>query len=335
MDSQTLSDKKANSGYIVAVILMLLFIFSDLLFDFAFTFEASDFIAFGFTLLSAVIVFYCNGKIRNDEYRNKYYTTSNFIKSNFDNAQVIFSILDIVCGLISVLSTLFFLSYAFKVVRIFYIPAKVLVVLNKEKSLLKPIAKFSFFWTSMRVLERRGGSMKNFIKSNKFTISFGLLISAFCGVLSYKVLPTFVATLPVWACIAIAVGIGCVVFGLVFFLGRDTVEGLALRFAKKVLPEDKYAELLNTYNNAVAEVAKAEAEAKEAKAKEAEEAKVKKEAEKRAEKPKKEKVDKKAVKAAKKKQKEEEKAKAKAEFEAKVQAELDKIKAEKTEKVEA
>ncbi len=342
MNTPVKSERKANSGYVVAIVFMLLFIFSDLLFDFAFSFQASDVIAFVFTLLSAVIVFFCNGKIRNDEYQHKYYTTSSFIKSNFDNAQVIFCILDIVCGLISVLSTVFFLSYAFKVVRIFYIPAKVLVVINKEKSLLKPLAKFSFFWTSMRVLEKKGGSMKNFIKSNKFTIGIGFLISAFCGGSTYIALPLFVA-LPLWANILIAVAVTCVAFGLIFFVGRDTVEGLGLRFAEKVLPKEDYEKLVAEYKEAKANVEKLEAEEKEAKAKAKEEAKIAKEAEKRAkkegvvkaEKPVKVKVDKKAEKAAKKQLKLEEKAKAKAEFEAKVQAKMNEIKAENTEKVEA
>jgi len=336
MEASAVNNKKVSLGYLIAAICMLLFIASDLLFDFAFDFASSDFIAFGFTILSAVIVFYCNGKIRNDEYRNKYYTTSTFIKSNFNNWQVIFSILDIVCGLISVLSTLFFLSYTFKVVRIFYIPAKVLVVANKNKSLLKPLAKFSFFWTSMRILDRKGGVMINFIKSNKFTIAFGLLISAFCGFASYIAIPALIEVV-LWIRIGLAAAIALGVFALVYFLGHDTVEGLALRFAKKFLPEDKYNELVATYNGAVAEVEKAKEEEKakkeaEKQAKAVEKA-AKKEAKKTAEKPakvKKTKADKKAEKAAKKQLKEDEKKKAKEEFDAKVKEALAKMQAEKT-----
>lgn len=242
-----------NARYTIAVVFMLLFIFSDLLFDFVLSFGASDIIAFCFTLLSAIIVFVCNGKIKNDEIKNKYYKTTEFIKSNFDNFQVIFSILDIVCGLISIFSSYFFLACAFKVVRIFYIPTKILVVINKEKSLLKPIVKFSFFWTSIRIIEKKGGTMAKFIQSNKRTLVLGLLISAFLAVATYFALPRFVALVN-WQLYAICAGVFVLAYVAVFFVGFDTAEGLALRYAKKALPEEKFNELMNVYNNAKAEV---------------------------------------------------------------------------------
>lgn len=244
-----------NARYMVAVVFMLLFIFSDLLFDFVLSFSASDVIAFCFTLLSAIIVFVCNGKIKNDEIKNKYYKTTEFIKSNFDNFQVIFSVLDIICGLISIFSSYFFLACAFKVVRIFYIPTKILVVINKEKSLLKPIVKFSFFWTSLRILEKKGGTMAKFIKSNKRTLVLGLLISAFLAVATYFALPQFVALVN-WQLYAICAGVFVLAYVAVFFVGFDTAEGLALRYAKKAIPEEKFNELMNVYNNAKAEVDK-------------------------------------------------------------------------------
>ena len=244
---------KVNRSYLVAVILMLLFIFNDLLFDFAFSFKSSDYIAFTFTLLSAIIVFICNYRIKNDEYKRHYYTTTKFIKSNFDNAQVVFSILDIVCGIISILSAYFYLACAFKFVKIFYVPVKVITVANKEKSLLKPIVKVSYFWTAMRIMEKRGFTMKNFLKSNKFTILIGILLSVFSGFAFYFGLPTLVE-IKHWLLIVASVGVALVAFALIFFLGKDTVESLALRLAKKNLPEEKYNALVSCYNSAIHEV---------------------------------------------------------------------------------
>ena len=246
---------------------LLLFIFNDLLFDFVFSFGSSDIIAFIFTLLSAIIVFVFTGKRKRDEVKNHYYETSEFIRSNFDNAQVVFSVLDIICGVISIFSSYFLLSFAFKAVKIFYIPTKIVVVANKERSLLKPITKFSFFWTSMRLLEKKGGIMAKFIKSNKQTLSFGLLVSAFSAVATYFALPLFVS-LANWLYLVIAAGCFIVVFALIFLVGHDTVESLALRLAKKVLPAEKYEEILKIYNDAVAELkANKEKEALVAKAK--------------------------------------------------------------------
>lgn len=258
------NEKKVNLRYNIAIIFMLLFVFCDLLFDLAFSFNQSNTIAFGFTLLSAVIVFICTGKINNEEFKNHYYTTTKFIKSNFDNAQVVFSILDIICGLISIFSSYILLSCIFKVVKFIYIPTKTMIVINKEKSLIKPIIKFSYFWVFMRLIEKKGGTMSNFFKSNKFTILYGLPISAVCGVGTYFAIPTFV-TLSNWIVIVIACAIALIAFSLIFFLGKDTVEGLGLRLANKYLPKEKYDELVKLYNDAVEEIKIKEAEEAEAK----------------------------------------------------------------------
>ena len=246
-------NKRLNLRYVVAIICMLLFIASDLIFDFAFSFKESDMIAFCFTLLSAVIVFWGTWKIKRDEQAIAYFRTTKFIRSNFDNAQVIFSILDIVCGLISLLSSLFFLSYTFKIVKIFYIPTKVVVVINKEKSLLKPIVKFSYLWTAMRLLERKGGKIMNFIKRNKWTLMIGTVISGVVSFGVYKVLPLYVV-LPLWATILICAGAFVFVFAACYFLGNDTVKSAIFRLAEKVLPKEQSAQLAKMAGDAIKRV---------------------------------------------------------------------------------
>lgn len=254
-----MTDNKAiNLKYIIAVGFMLFFILNDLLFDFAFSFKASDLIAFGFTILSAIIVFVCTGKIKNDEFKKHYYKTTSFIKSNFDNAQVIFSLLDILCGLISICSSVFFLSYSFKIVKIIYIPVKVLVVLNKEKSLLKPITKFSYLWTSMRLFEKNGGFMKNFFKANKMTLALGTPLSVLCGFLAFVAMNVYFK-LPLYVNIITAVVAVGVSFACIFYLGKDTIESLALRFAKKTLNEEQYAKIIDIYTKAVGDIEKTKA----------------------------------------------------------------------------
>jgi len=250
--------EKVNIKYIFAIVFMLLFVFNDLLFDLALSFEASDIIAFIFTLLSAIIVFIYAGQVKRDEMVLKYSKFTAFIKSNFDKWQVIFSVLDIICGLISILSTLY-LAYVFKVVKFVYIPVKTMVVVNKFKSEIKPIARISYFWLGMRLLNKKGGRvMKNFLKSNKETLIYGFFVSGLSAVTTYFALPKFVAVSNVVA-ILIAVGVFIGVYALGFRIGFDTIESLALRDAKKNLTEQKYTEIVAVYNNAVAEV-KAEKE---------------------------------------------------------------------------
>ena len=256
--------KKLNIRYVVAIIFMLLFITSDLIFDFAFSFKESDMIAFGFTLLSAVIVFLGTWRVKKDEKTKAYFRATSFIKSNFDNAQVVFSVLDIICGLISLFSSFFFLSYTFKIVKIFYIPTKVVVVVNKEKSILKPIVKFSYLWTAMRLLERKGGKFMNFIKRNKWTLLIGTIISGVVTFGVYKVLPLYV-TLPLWGLILVCVGAFALIFAGCFFLGNDTMKSAIFRLAEKVLPKEQSDKLVDAAEKAIKEVEDAKAKLEEQK----------------------------------------------------------------------
>lgn len=244
-----------TSRYIIAIVCLLLFISLDLVFDYAFTFETSDYISFIFTLLSAVIVFVCTGKLASD----KYYTATAFIKSNFDKVQVIFSILDIVCGIISIIAGLTFL-FAIKIIKIIYVPVKLLDVANKLKSLFKPFAKFSLMWTATRNLEiAKGENMKfnEFVKANKWTILIGAVLSLMIAASVYAIVPTLVA-IPLWVNILIAIVAFALAYLAAFFLGRDTLSGLALRMASKNLSEEKYEQLISLYNQLVAKEAEEE-----------------------------------------------------------------------------
>lgn len=165
--------------YIIAVILMLLFVLNDLVFDFLFNFESSDYISFACTLIAAIIVFYCNFTIKKGKITTEFENAETFIKSNFDNWQVAFSILDIICGVISILSGIALLGAIFKVVKIGYVPIKIAVVTNKGKSLVKAVSKVSLIWTSGRLLSnnenRENSSMKKIGKAFK---NIGLWIYA-------------------------------------------------------------------------------------------------------------------------------------------------------------
>lgn len=234
-----------NIKYLVAIAFMLLFVLNDLIFDYICNFRTSDYIAFAFTLLAAIIVFVGNAKIKG--LPTEYTKVKTFIVSNFDNAQVVFSVIDIICGLISVISGIFYLSAFVKAIRYIYIPTKILVVINKQKSLIKPITRFSYLWTSVRIIEKSGGTMKNFLKSNKYTLFIAAFLSVVIGVGVYFVLPTFV-TLHIALNIVLSV-LACVLsFVLVFYVGKDNVASLALRLSKEYLSEDKYNALVDYYN---------------------------------------------------------------------------------------
>lgn len=141
--------------YLIAIACLVLFVSCDLMFDYAFDFNGSDSISFGFTSISAILVFIFTGKLAQEQ-KGGYYKASKFIQSNFDKVQVTFSILDVICGLISICAGLTFLI-SVKIIKLIYIPIKILVVLNKEKSILKPIAKFSLMWVFTRNVRNSKG----------------------------------------------------------------------------------------------------------------------------------------------------------------------------------
>ena len=152
---------KVKVRYLIAVFLMLFFVLNDLAFDFLFNFQGSDYISFACTLIAAIIVFYCNYSIKKNHITTEFESASEFIKSNFDNWQVVFSILDIICGVVSILSGLALLAAIFKVVKIGYVPVKITVVTNKGKSIVKAVSKVSLLWTSGRLLSEDGKENKD------------------------------------------------------------------------------------------------------------------------------------------------------------------------------
>ena len=155
------TNKRVKGKYLVAVMFMLFFVANDLVFDFLFNFESSDYVSFGCTLIASIIVFYCNFTIRKEKLTSEFEGAEAFIKSNFDNWQVAFSILDIICGAISILSGLAFLGAVFKAIKIGYVPVKIAVVTNKGKSIVKAAAKVSLMWTSGRLLSKQNENREN------------------------------------------------------------------------------------------------------------------------------------------------------------------------------
>jgi len=227
--------------YIIALTCMLLFTVSDLVFDYGFDFKSSDYISLLFTIASAMIVFICTGKLAKD----KYYQATKFIRSNFDKIQVIFSALDIFCGIISIIAGLTFL-FTTKIFKFIYIPIKLLDVGNKLKSISKPVVKFSLMWTATRMLKGEKMTFGEFIKANKWTLLTGFIVGLVIALGVYAILPKFLA-MEIWLAIVVSTVAGVLAFCAVFFVGNDTMKSLSLRLAEKTLNKDKYEQLVNVY----------------------------------------------------------------------------------------
>lgn len=169
---EDIENGKIRARYLLATVLMLFFVVNDLVFDFVFDFGGSDYISFSCTLIAAIIVFYCNFAIKRRKLTSEFENAETFIKSNFDNWQVVFSVLDIICGAISILSGLAFLGAIFKVVKIGYVPVKITVVTNKGKSIVKAAAKVGLLWTSGRLLSEQNNNRENEGMFKKIGLAF-------------------------------------------------------------------------------------------------------------------------------------------------------------------
>lgn len=220
---------KNNLGMIIASVFMLLFVASDLLFDFAFNFNASDYIAFGFTLASAIITFVATYKLKRQEILATFDKTTAFVQSNFNNWQVVFSILDIVCGIISILSGLIIIGGVFKFVKVGYLITKFIVVTNKTKTLAKSVGKFSLLWTAGRILTKKQGGEMSTKKLSKTQIA--TIIAAVIGIV-FAIVSVFVPQIAIAGDMIYNIGIATGIEAVAAFVG--TFKGYAERTKEQI-----------------------------------------------------------------------------------------------------
>ena len=251
-------ENKDYKGYYIASIFMFIFILNDLIFDYLFNFTGSDLVSFVFTLATSIIVFIWNRKLKASRLAGDFEKISKFIKSNFDNWQVIFSFLDIICGIISLIAGLSMFACIFKALKIFYIPAKIISVTNKEKTIITTISKGSLMWTVGRIITKTNKykgenfSMKKLlenIKNNPKTIFYGFISGGIFGYSAFSLIEKYIPTIPnlykylIIGVISILAFLGCC------WIGWDKMGQYALRTAHKTLSATHYNELLITLDN--------------------------------------------------------------------------------------
>ena len=288
--------RKVNTAikYFVACIFMLFFVVNDLVFDFLFNFESSDYIAFASTLIASIITFICTFQITKRNITQKADKITAFVKGNFNGWQVVFSVLDIICGLISILSGIAFLGGVFKFVKIVYIPIKSVVVFNKSKTVVKSVTKFSLIWTISRILtknnerekvmEKKKNNFFAWLNANKCTIG-GIAVGAVtafsgAGVIDITVFPALMVGAVNLTPIIYYVILGALTILCSFF--PETVEKFVARVAQAKAEKAEKATIKEAEKEIKEEEKKAnQTQAEQEKAKAKEEAKAKLEEEKK------------------------------------------------------
>lgn len=229
-------NKKFTNFLWILFAIMISFTTSDLICGFT----GNITLALIFSCLSGAVVIYGNLKTRKielDENLDK-------IKKSFNNSNIIFTVLDIICSIIALLTGIVFIGLIFRAIW----AIRITVIINKFRTVARILQIGSFAY-----LIKRRFYMKEFLKANKWSIISGFGIGGVLGVSSYFLMP-LVFIFPLWASILISCGIGILSFVLVFFLGKEKVIQYALRIATKYLPTDKVKELTELANKVNEEI---------------------------------------------------------------------------------
>lgn len=153
------SDKIIKIFYIL-IALIIFFTTSDLVCGFT----GKTIIAAICSITSAIFVFIGYFMIKKTNTEKNIETITKFVKSNFDKWQLILSILDVICSLVAVFTSiiafgLFFRSVIFT--KILFTPAKIVTISNKFKTVSQPLLIFCFIWVFIR--------LRNKIKERKMS----------------------------------------------------------------------------------------------------------------------------------------------------------------------
>lgn len=155
----TRSEKITRLFYIL-IALVIFFTTSDLACGFA----GQSIPAAICSIISALIIFIGYFKIKKNDAEETAVQLTKFIKSNFDKWQIILSILDVICSIIVVFTSIMAIGMIFRNIILFkvlFTPAKITTISNKFKTVTKPLLIFCFVWLFLR--------MKNRIKEYKMS----------------------------------------------------------------------------------------------------------------------------------------------------------------------
>lgn len=116
------------------------------------------------SIISAIFVFVGYFAIKKANTEKSIESLTKFVKSNFDKWQIILSLLDVICSMVSVFTSIIALGMFFRSIiftKILFTPAKIVTISNKFKTVTQPLLIFCFVWVFIR--------MKNKLKERKMS----------------------------------------------------------------------------------------------------------------------------------------------------------------------
>lgn len=232
--------------------------FFYILIGFVIFFTTSD-LALGFTgksissaicsVISAILVFIGYFSIRKTNAEKNVIELTSFIKGNFDKWQILLSVLDVICSIIVVFTSIRAFGLLFRNViffKILFTPARITTLTNKFKTVTKPFLIFCFVWFFVRIKKIVKEYKMNNVKlsvAQKIAMVVAFVIGITWTILSVTVLPQLAVFDDVLAQISLSLGgTAGIVFGC-FLKGKEMSEAeVAKRDEKLKLKETAYNE---------------------------------------------------------------------------------------------
>lgn len=171
-------------------------------------------------------------------------------KKLYNLSAIILSVLDVLCGIISIFYTSMIVTSVIASIICGTIWGGRFIQLIKAERLAKALKVLSTASiTYITVRKKRSEFMKKFfenIKNNPLTIVFAFIGGGVMGFAAYKLAQLYFVALPQWAYILIAIVAAILTVVFVVLLGWDNLKSAILRSAKKTLSTDGYNTLVET-----------------------------------------------------------------------------------------
>lgn len=171
-------------------------------------------------------------------------------KKLYNLSAIILSVLDVLCGIISIFYTSMIVTSVIASIICGTIWGGRFIQLIKAERLAKALKILSTASiTYITVRKKRSEFMKKFfdnLKNNPLTIVFALIGGGVMGFAAYKLAQLYFVALPQWAYILIAIVAAVLTVVFVVLLGWDNLKPAILRSAKKTLSKDGYNTLVET-----------------------------------------------------------------------------------------
>lgn len=171
-------------------------------------------------------------------------------KKLYNLSAIILSVLDVLCGIISIFYTSMIVTSVIASIICGTIWGGRFIQLIKAERLAKALKILSTASiTYITVRKKRSEFMKKFfdnLKNNPLTIVFALIGGGVMGFAAYKLAQLYFVALPQWAYILIAIVAAVLTVVFVVLLGWDNLKSAILHSAKKTLSKDGYNTLVET-----------------------------------------------------------------------------------------